>query len=120
MFEWTPVISECFILERPWRKWRFAVRLGARLCSAAAEQTRNHGAQQDALERVDPRTGGAPSPDLFLSLFRDSGQIRDSQQVDTEFSPSVRKLTGGSRAGEPKKQSWSCLQSTKQVETRSA
>lgn len=42
----------------------------ARVCSAAAEQTKNHGAQQDALERITERARKVSVSVVFVSYFQ--------------------------------------------------
>lgn len=62
---------QCFVLKTPTgSETVFSIaRFNAGLRSAGAEQTRDHGAQQDALDVLAMRTGEVPVSHQFLSHF---------------------------------------------------
>lgn len=77
---------ECFVLKTPnGSETAFSTaHFNAGLRSAGAEQTRDHGAQQDALEGLAMRTGEVPVSHQFLShFFRDTGRSSAPPVVDT-------------------------------------
>lgn len=73
----------------------------ARVCSVAAEQTKNHGAQQDALERITERARKVSVSVVFVSYFQrewtdfwNISRWRVILRFLFFFPPSVRKLIG--------------------------
>lgn len=72
--------------------------------SDAAEQTRNHGAQQDPLERLTERTGTVPVSDHFVSHFQRQWADLSSPAGGHRVAVSVRNLTG---EVEERGESWS-------------
>lgn len=72
--------------------------------SDAAEQTRNHGAQQDPLERLTERTGTVPVSDHFVSHFQRQRADLSSPAGGHRVAVSVRNLTG---EVEERGESWS-------------